>query len=158
MALDPTHIAATTSAIATVLFSKAIEKGGEHIGDAMYQKAGNMFSAVKEKFLQQGSIETLTEVQEDPSAENISQFTQELRNLMLEDDQFAADIENSLAIFSQDSEVQDLIAQVDSQADISDHQPLNVSQFEDEMTVEEKVEKPSLTIEDNLDNKKQKTE
>lgn len=156
MALDPTHIAATTSAIATVIFSKALEKGGEHIGDVVYQRMGEFITSVKVKFQQRGQIDILTEVQDNPSEQNISQFTQELMDLMLEDGEFAADVENSLRVFSEDSEMQKIIGKESLNLDFPIPQPLTVAHFkEDEILTEQQGKKKSLKVEDalNLDEK-----
>ncbi|NJN72614.1 MAG: hypothetical protein HC799_07260 [Limnothrix sp. RL_2_0] len=112
-----------------------------------------MVGAIKEKLQQQGSVDTLTEAQENPSEQNISQFTQELMGLMLEDNEFAEDLENSLAIFSQNSEVQEIIEKGSIKIDLSSHQPLSVAHFEDVTVSEAVTTKQSLSIEDALNEK-----
>ncbi|NJR47276.1 MAG: hypothetical protein HC775_16855 [Hyellaceae cyanobacterium CSU_1_1] len=44
--LDPATITATATAIAAVIFNKAIEKGGENLGEAAYNKIGQIVSAI----------------------------------------------------------------------------------------------------------------
>ena len=132
MALNAAHLAATTSAIATVIFSKALEKSGEHVGDAVYQRAKQLVQSVRDKFEQQGSMGTLTEAQEHPSEQNISQFTKELADLMSEDESFAATIEESLLSFSEEADLQAIFTDTilsEEQDWLS--QPLSVQQFKE---------------------------
>lgn len=40
--IDPSSITATATAIAAVLFNKAIKKGGEDLGEAVFRKVGQI--------------------------------------------------------------------------------------------------------------------
>jgi hypothetical protein len=150
MTLDPTHIAATTSAIATIILSKAIEKSGEHIGDAVYQRIGNLINTVKEKFQQQGELTILTEAQENPSEQTLNQFTQELLELMIEDNEFAATMDKSIATFSENSEIQAILKRERKKYDLLLHQPLSVSQFRENLGVETRPTRQALKVREAL--------
>ncbi|BAU63955.1 Fis family transcriptional regulator [Stanieria sp. NIES-3757] len=87
--IDPTTITITTTAIATVIFNKAIEKGGENLGGAVYDKIGQLLNFIRDKFQQEGREGKLLEAQEDPSEKNQDRFKQELAELMEDDEKFA---------------------------------------------------------------------
>lgn len=144
MALDSTHIAATTSAIAAVIFSKALEKSGEHVGDAVYQRISGLIQMVREQFQQEGDLETFTETEEDPSEQNLSEFTNRLADFMVEDETFAEEIANSWLAVSKDNEFQKLLSVTDlEKVDWSDH-PLSVQQFAEaeDIIIEEPIAQP----------------
>lgn len=48
--IDPVTITTTATAIAAVIFSKATEKSGEKLGQAVFNKIGQIISAVQGKF------------------------------------------------------------------------------------------------------------
>lgn len=150
MALDSAHIAATTSAIATVIFSKALEKSGEHMGDAVYQRISGLVQMVREQFQQDGSIETFTETAEDPSEQNLNKFTHCLADLMVEDEAFAAEIETSWLAVSKNDEFQKLLSETDlEKIDWSAH-PLSVQQFTEDAVPEEPVSQPLKVLPDDI--------
>ena len=146
MALNPAHITATTSAIAAVIFSKALEKGGEQMGEAVYQKVGQLIQSVREQFQKQGSIETLTEAEENPSEQNISQFTKKLETLMSEDETFAESIERSLSVVSEDIVFKKILSQADLNHDEWSSQPLSVEQFKEPSKAENPAVKQPLKV------------
>ena len=142
MALDPAHLAATTSAIATVIFSKALEKSGEHMGDAVYQRVRGLVQTVREQFQQDGSLETFTHTQDDPSEQNLSEFTNRLANLISENEAFAAEIEDSWLAVSENDDFKKLLSETDLEnIDWSSH-PLSVKQFAEDAEPEEPVSQP----------------
>ena len=146
MALDPAHLTATTSAIAAVIFSKALEKSGEQMGEAVYQKVGQLIQSVRDQFQKQGSIETLTEAEENPSEQNITQFTKELGTLMSEDETFAESIERSLSVVSEDIELKKILSQADLDHDYWSSQPLSVEQFKEPSETENPELKKPLKV------------
>lgn len=150
MALDSAHIAATTSAIATVIFSKALEKSGEHVGDAVYQRISGLVHMVRHQFQQEGAIETFTETEEDPSEQNLHEFTTRLADLMVEDEAFAAEIENSWLAVSENNEFKKLLSATDLEnVDWSAH-PLSVKQFAEDLEPEESIAQPLKVSSDDV--------
>ena len=79
----------TASAIATLIFSKALEKGGEELVTAISDKIGQLLNLIREKFQKEGVEGKLTKAQEDPSDKNKSRFEQELTYQMEDDEAFA---------------------------------------------------------------------
>ncbi len=57
----------TASAIATLILSKALEKDGERLGEAISDKIGQLLNLIREKFQKEGVEGKLTKAQEDPS-------------------------------------------------------------------------------------------
>ena len=88
--IDPATITATATAIAAVIFNKAIEKGGENLGEAISNKVGELLNFVRTKFKQEGVEGKLLKAQEDPSDKNKGRFTQELEIQMEDDGEFAS--------------------------------------------------------------------
>ena len=116
------------------------------MGDAVYQRTKRLIQAVRDKFEQQGSIETLTEAEDDPTAQNIGQFTQELADLMSEDETFAAEVEQSLLSVSEDVELQKILGETDfSKVDWSS-QPLSVKQFKENIATENTESRTPLKV------------
>ncbi|MGL6345066.1 MAG: hypothetical protein ACRC80_38675 [Waterburya sp.] len=87
--IDPATITATATAIAAVIFNKAIEKSGENLGEAVSNKIGQLLNFVREKFQQESVEGKLLKAQEDPSEKNQDRFKQELADLMEDDEDFA---------------------------------------------------------------------
>lgn len=87
--LDPATITATATAIAAVIFNKAIEKSGENLGEAVSNKIGQLLNLIREKFQQERVEGKLLKAQEDPSEKNKDRFKQELAELMEDDEDFA---------------------------------------------------------------------
>ncbi len=82
-------VSLTAGAIATLIFSKALEKGGEQLGKAISDKIGQLLNLIREKFQKEGVEGKLTKAQEDPSEKNKSRFEQELTYQMEDDEAFA---------------------------------------------------------------------
>lgn len=89
MIIDPVTITATATAITTVIFSKAIEKSGENLGDVVSDKIGQLLHFIREKFKAEGIEGKLNKTQEEPSEKNKSRFEHELAQQMEDDDDFA---------------------------------------------------------------------
>jgi len=87
--IDPGTIAATANAIAAVIFNKAIEKGGENLGEAVFNKVGQIVSTVRDKLKGIGMAGVLVQAQENPTEPNQQFFQQALEMQMTNDDDFA---------------------------------------------------------------------
>ncbi|MGB5637209.1 MAG: hypothetical protein WBM86_31105 [Waterburya sp.] len=85
--MEPLSI--TASAIATLIFSKALEKGGEQLGEAVFKKIGQIVSAVRDKFKGIGMEGVLTQAQDNPNEPNQKFFQQALEMQMTSDSEFA---------------------------------------------------------------------
>ena len=79
----------TVTAIANLIFSKALEKGGEPLGEAAYKKIDQMLNVIREKFRAEEVEGKLTKAEKDPSEKNKSRFGRELAELMEDDQAFA---------------------------------------------------------------------
>ncbi len=79
----------TTTAIVSVLFSKAFEKSGEKLGETFSAKIGQLLTLIQEKFKAESIEGKLQKVQEEPSEKNKSRFEQELTTQMGDDEVFA---------------------------------------------------------------------
>lgn len=82
-------ITLTVKAIATLIFSKALEKGGEQLVTAISGKIGQLLNLIREKFQQEGVEGKLTKAQEEPNEKNKSRFERELAEQMEDDEAFA---------------------------------------------------------------------
>ena len=82
-------ITLTATAIANLIFSKALEKGGEHLGEAVFNKIGQIVSAVRDKFKSIGMERVLTQAQDNPTEPNQKFFQQALKMQMASDSDFA---------------------------------------------------------------------
>jgi hypothetical protein len=78
-----------TSAIVSILLSKAFEKSGEKLGEAVSARIGQLLNIIREKFKAEGIEGKLTKTQEDPSEKNKSRLEQELSAQMEDDEAFA---------------------------------------------------------------------
>lgn len=87
--IDPITITTTETAIAAVIFNKAIEKGGENLGEAVSNKIGQIISAVRNKFKGVGMERVLTQAQNNPTKPNQKFFQQALEMQMTSDSEFA---------------------------------------------------------------------
>lgn len=87
--IDPATITATATAIAAVIFNKAIEKGGENLGEAVSNKIGQIISAVRDKFKGVGMEGALPQAVTNPSEESKNLFQQVLTMQMNSDPKFA---------------------------------------------------------------------
>ena len=90
--IDPATITATAIAIATVIFTKAIERGGENLGEAVSNKIGQIVSVVRDKFKSIGMEGVLTQAQDNPTEPNQKFFQQALEMQMTSDSDFAEKI------------------------------------------------------------------
>ena len=79
----------TAGAIATLIFSKALEKGSEKSVEAIFDKIGQLLNLIREKFQKEGVEGKLTKAQEKPSEKNKSRFERELVEQMEDDEVFA---------------------------------------------------------------------
>lgn len=79
----------TTTVIASALLFKALEKGGEKLGEVVSDKVGQLLNVIREKFEKEGVEGKLKKVQEDPSDKNKIRFEQELLDQVKDDDEFA---------------------------------------------------------------------
>ncbi len=82
-------ITLTATAIATLIFSKALEKAGEQLGEGVSNKIRELLSVIRKKFQQEGVEGKLTKAQEEPNEKNKSRFEQELTYQMEDDETFA---------------------------------------------------------------------
>ena len=87
--IDPITITTTATAIAAVIFNKAIEKSGENLGGAVSNKIGQIVSAVRNKLKGVGMERVLTQVQDNPTESNQEFFQQALEMQMISDSIFA---------------------------------------------------------------------
>lgn len=86
-------ITLTATAIATVIFSKALEKGGEQLGEAVSNKIGQLLNLIREKFQQEGVEGKLIKAQEDSNEKNKIRFERELVEQMEDDEAFAKQLQ-----------------------------------------------------------------
>ena len=100
--IAPATIIATATAIAAVIFNKAIEKGGENLGEAVSNKIGELHNFVRAKFQKEGVEGKLLKAQEDPSDKNKGRFTQELEIQMEDDGEFASKLKTLIDEISSD--------------------------------------------------------
>ncbi len=82
-------ITLTAKAIATLIFSKALETSGEKLGTVVSDKIGQLLNLIREKFQQERVEGKLTKAQEESSEKNKSRFEQELAAQMEDDEEFA---------------------------------------------------------------------
>ena len=85
-------ITLTAGAIATLIFSKAVEKGGEKLGEAVADKIGQLVKVIREKFKAEEVEGKLIKAEQEPSEKNKSRFERELAEQMEDDEEFAARI------------------------------------------------------------------
>ena len=95
----------TASAIATLIFSKALEKGGEQLGEAVSDKIGQLLNLIREKFKAEEVEGKLTKAQEDPSEKNKSRFERELAEQMEDDEAFAQKLKALMDELKSDEQV-----------------------------------------------------
>lgn len=75
--------------ITILIFSQALEKSGEKLGEAVSEKIGQMLKVIREKFHQEGVEGKLIKAEQEPSEKNKTKFKQELVEQMEEDRAFA---------------------------------------------------------------------
>ncbi len=98
-------LSVTASAIATLIFSKALEKGGEKLGETISDKIGQLLNLIREKFHQEGVEGKLTKAQEDPADKNKSRFEQELTYQMEDDEAFTQKLKALMDELKSDEQV-----------------------------------------------------
>lgn len=98
----------TAGAIATLIFSKALEKGGEKLGEAVSDKIGQLLNLIRDKFQKEGVEGKLTKAQEDPSDKNKSRFEQELIYQMEDDEAFAKELKELMDELKSDDKVRQI--------------------------------------------------
>ncbi|MDJ0577518.1 MAG: hypothetical protein QNJ65_20455 [Xenococcaceae cyanobacterium MO_234.B1] len=99
----------TAGAIATLIFSKALEKGSEKSVEAIFDKIGQLLNLIREKFQKEGVEGKLTKAQEKPSEKNKSRFEQELTYQMEDDEAFAKKLKTLMDELKSDKQVKDII-------------------------------------------------
>jgi hypothetical protein len=102
----------TAAMIASLIFSKALERGGTQLGeklaDAASQKVGQLFNIIQAKFQKEGVEGKLTKAQEDPSDKNKERFERELAELMEDDEAFAEQLRNMINELEADQRVRQI--------------------------------------------------
>ena len=99
----------TAGAIATLIFSKALEKGGEKLGETISDKIGQLLNFISEKFQKEGVYGKLTKAQEDPSDKNKSRFERELVEQMEDDRAFAQKLKALMDELKSDEKVNQIL-------------------------------------------------
>jgi hypothetical protein len=108
MMIEPITATLATS-VATILFTKALEKGGENLGDAISAKVGELWAVVRSKFEAEDVAGKITKAEAEPSEKNISRFQDELKAFLEDDLDFAAQLQGILAELKQDSQVEQIL-------------------------------------------------
>jgi hypothetical protein len=98
-------VSLTAGAIASLIFSKALEKGGEQLGEAVSKKIGQLLNFIRDKFQQEGVEGKLLKAQEEPSDKNKSKFERELAEQMEEDEAFAKKLKALMNELKSDDQV-----------------------------------------------------
>jgi hypothetical protein len=79
----------TTTAIVSVLLSKAFEKSGEKLGEDVSTKIGQLLNIIREKFKAEGIEGKLAKAQENPSEKHRRKLEKELAEQMEDDETFS---------------------------------------------------------------------
>jgi uncharacterized protein YajQ (UPF0234 family) len=87
--MEPVTITTVATAIATIFFTKVIEKPAENLGQEVSNKISQLLNLIRDKFQQEGVEGKLLKAQDDPSEKNQDKFKRELIDLMEEDEDFA---------------------------------------------------------------------
>ena len=98
-------ITLTATAIATLIFSKALEKSGEQLGEAVSNKIGQLLNLIREKFQQEGVEGKLTKAEQDSNEKNRSRFEHELVEQMEDDEAFAQKLKALMDELKSDEQV-----------------------------------------------------
>ena len=88
--MEPVEL--TAAAIITLIFTKAVEKSGEKLGEAVLNKISQLVNIIRSKFKASGVEGILTKAQENPTDKNKSKFQNELVDQMEEDEEFAKEL------------------------------------------------------------------
>lgn len=110
-------VTAIVSAIVPLIANKALEKGGEKLGESAYKKLTEMITVVRDKFKKVGREGILIDVEAEPTEDNQSELKTTLEKQMKQDDDFA-------------QKLRDLVEQLKSEGVIPSNIPLasNVTQ------------------------------
>lgn len=79
--------------IATLIFTEAVKKQGEALGQTVSSKIAQLKTAIREKFKAVGREGVMTDAEEEPNEENQSEFTSVLAKQMTKDEAFAKKLE-----------------------------------------------------------------
>ena len=94
-----------TTTIATLVLSKALEKGCEQLGDAISDKIGQLVNLIREKFQKQGMDGALVQAETNPTEENKKFFQQVLEMQMQSDSEFAQKLKGLIDELKSDEQV-----------------------------------------------------
>ena len=95
----------TVTAISSLIFSKALEKGGEQLGETVCKKMSQLLNVIREKFRAEEVEGKLTKAEEDPSDKNKSRFERELADQMEDDEAFAQKLQTLMDELKSDEQV-----------------------------------------------------
>ena len=101
-------VSLTAGAIASLIFSKALERGGEQLGEAISNKIGQLLNLIREKFKAEEVEGKLTKAQEDSSEKNKSRFERELAEQMEDDEAFAQKLKAMMDELKSDEQVKQI--------------------------------------------------
>ncbi len=101
--MEPVTLTAGT--IASLIFSKALEKGGEQLGEAVSDKIGQLLKVIREKFKSKGMEGILTQAQDNPIETNKSVFKTVLETQMEDDEAFAQKLKALMDELKSDEQV-----------------------------------------------------
>lgn len=105
--MEPIITLATS--ITTLIFSKALEKGGEKLGEGISDKIGQLLNFIREKFQKEEVEGKLTKAQEDPSDKNKSRFERELAEQMEDDETFAKKLKELMDKLKSDKQINQIL-------------------------------------------------
>lgn len=106
---DPVTLTAIATSATTILFTTAIEKGGENLGDLVSENLGKLWDVVRAKFRAEDVEGKITKAEAEPSAKNMERFQTELEQLLEDDQAFAVQLQGILAELKQDSQVEQIL-------------------------------------------------
>jgi predicted ArsR family transcriptional regulator len=87
--MEPVTALALASPIVTAIANKALEKGGEKLGESAYNKINQMIAAIRDKLKKVGREGILIDVEAEPTEDNQSELKTTLEQQMKKDDDFA---------------------------------------------------------------------
>ena len=96
-------ITLTATAIANIIFSKALETSGENLGEAVSHEIGQLLNFIRDKFQQESVEGKLLKAQDDPSEKNQDRFKRELVDLMEDDENFANQLQTLIEKIKSDA-------------------------------------------------------
>lgn len=108
----------TTTAIASVLIFKALEKSGEKLGEAAADKISQLINMIRDKFNAKGVEGVLAQVQENPTEANKSMFQMMLDMQISQDKAFAKKLDELVGELKSDKQInQTFLKGVDVEGD-----------------------------------------